>query len=126
MIRKVQRVFDAVDRLRGRKSVSMTVQAVDTASHYTVTTNRGFEIKIFCLEQDYGVKHSALWHWWHHSTRQYVVYCECDAYMPDAFKTILGHRLTIPDLTFAFTSEPYKKKIAIMAYLDVLLKNIKS
>ena len=126
MIRKVQRVFDAVDRLRGRKSVSMTVQGVATASHYTVTTNRGFEIKIFCLEQDYGIKHSAFWHWWHHSTRQYVVYCVCDDYMPDAFKGILGHRLTIPDLTFAFTSEPYKKKIAIMAYLDVLLKNIKS
>ncbi len=87
---------------------------------YTIETNQGFKIYIYCHEMVYDCVYLSRW------TRNkklsvYHVYCVCTQDTPQEIKDKLKGELKISSFLHPWASKESQKKQVIKTYIDLLL-----
>jgi hypothetical protein len=118
--KRIATLLDLYEHSKGKPSTTVTIQSDDRAASYTATTSAGYQIKIVCKEITYTVNYPRRWSWFNRRHRVFEVYCECCPGTPDEVREVLTAKRTFPIIPSSMTSLRYKKKVAIMAYLDLL------
>jgi hypothetical protein len=115
-------LFEWIEKTKPVRPVVRTVDSERGA--YEVRTSAGYNFTIFCEEHHFA-------YWNGKSLRSsapkniYRVYCHCDANTPEAIRSRLSKVLDIPCLVSKFAGKEFKKKMAIKAYLDLILSELK-
>lgn len=89
---------------------------------YTIETNHGFKVYIYCHEKVYDCIYLSKW------TRNkklsiYHVYCSCSMDTPQEIKDKLSGDLRISSFLHPWSSKESQKKQVIKTYIDLLLDN---
>lgn len=119
----VSSLFEWIEKSKPVRSV---VRRIDSdRGTYEVNTSAGYNFTIFCEEHHFA-------YWNGKSLRSsspksiFRVYCHCDENTPDHIRLRLSKVLDIPCLVSRFTGKDFKKKMAIKAYLDLILSEMKN
>lgn len=114
------RICEFIEGLKGEALTEQIYTHQDPMEGYTVVTNSGQRIELFCREQCYAVRYEA---WWARTRvkRIYHVYARCSNDTPEHLLELLQRDLYTPALLPGACSRLKQKKAAIDCYLQWLL-----
>jgi hypothetical protein len=117
----IYRILDWWEESKGDRYFKLGKSHQSPNDGYTIVTNQGFEIKIYCHETVYDCIYISKWSR-NKKLSVYHVFCVCTEDTPKDIKEKLKGELKITSFLHPWASKESQKKQVIKAYIDLLIK----
>lgn len=117
--------IDRYENLKGQRTLHHVHTYRDASAFYEIQTNAEFTITIHCVEHVYECRYANAFF----KPRQFSifhVYSVCGAGTPPPLQLRLETELRISSIVSLYASREYKKKAAIQAYVDLVIRQMQT